>query len=162
MDEIKTIEEKEFRNIASRLPFSPAMTEKDYLVTYLLYLIRDVEGVYFKGGTALSKMFLNHARLSEDLDFTLTKEMSLVIAEIEGKLESTFFKEITRDKQVEGFTRLVVHYKLFYGAGEIFIDLNRRAKLLTKPERHEIKHFYEGFIPEFSVWSLSKDEKVQR
>jgi len=157
---IKTITEKEFRDIASQLPFSIVMVEKDYLVTYLLYLIRDVKGIYFKGGTALNKILLDHKRLSEDLDFSLTKNVKSVIVDIKEKLKNTIFNKITKDKDVEGFTRLIVHYKLFHEGGTIFIDLNERAKLLQKPEKHEVKHFYKVFIPEFSVQTLSKEEII--
>ena len=59
--------------IAGKEGFNIIMIEKDYLLTYLLYLLRDIKGIYFKGGTALHKVILNHERLSEDLDFTLTR-----------------------------------------------------------------------------------------
>ena len=73
MAEIKRVSEDEFNDIASGLKFDRLKLTKDYFVTLLLYLIKDVNGIYFKGGTALNKIFLNHARLSEDLDFSLTR-----------------------------------------------------------------------------------------
>lgn len=75
-------------------------------------------------------------------------------------MQNTFFNKITKDKDVEGFTRLVVHYKLFHEEDKIFIDLNKRAKLSLKPEKHRIKHFYGDFIPEFSVNTLAKEEMI--
>ena len=42
----------------------------------------------------------------------------------------------------------------------IFIDLNKRARLLVQPEKHEIRHFYYGFIPVFSMNTLSKKEII--
>ena len=139
MDEIKTITEKEFKEIASRLPFQQVMTEKDYLITYLLYLIKDVKDIYFKGGTALNKIFLNHKRLSEDLDFSVTINVKLVIEDIKDRLKKTIFARISKDKDVEGFTRLVIYYNDFSNRESVlFIDLNKRAKLLMKPEKHKI------------------------
>lgn len=150
----------ELKVIAGDKNFNIRLIEKDYLLTQLLYLLRDIDGIYFKGGTALNKIFLNHARLSEDLDFTTTKKVTEIEEQIRAKLKGTKFNKITHDKRVEKFTRLIVHYKLFHEEGTIFIDLNQRAKLNQKPEKHAIKHFYPEFIPEFSVNTLSKEEVI--
>jgi len=82
MAEIKRISDEEFSNLASKLKFDRAKLTKDYFVTAMLYLLKDVEGVFFKGGTALNKIFLNHARLSEDIDFTLTRTVKAIKTEI--------------------------------------------------------------------------------
>lgn len=162
MDEIKKISNDELKEIAAVHGFGPDITLKDYYITALLFLIRDVKGIYFKGGTALQKIFLDHSRLSEDIDLTVARDISEVIEEIIGIVAaSKLFGKVTKDKDVEGFTRLVVHYKGFDGEdGVVFIDLNRRAKLLLKPEKHKISHFYGDFIPEFSVSTLSKEEMI--
>ena len=146
--------------IAGNKDFNIVLLEKDYLLTKLLYLIKDVKGIYFKGGTALNKIFLNHARISEDLDFTLVGKISDVEKEIKDKLKGTMFDKISHDKRVDKFVRLIVHYKLFHEEGTIFIDLNERAKLLKKPEKHEVPHFYKEDIPKFSVNTLAKDEMI--
>lgn len=160
MDKIKRITKEELLEIASDKGFEKSLLEKDYLLTELLYLIRDIEGLYFKGGTALNKIFLNHKRLSEDLDFTLTRNVGEVERGIRAKLKGTLFENVTDDKRVEKFTRLVVHYKLFHEDGTIFIDLNERGKLLLKPEKHNLPHFYAGFIPEYEVITLAKKEML--
>ena len=74
MDEVKRIPAIEFEVILGKTNFLREKLIKDYYLTLILYLIRDVECIYFKGGTALNKIFLNHARLSEDLDFSLTRD----------------------------------------------------------------------------------------
>ncbi len=74
---------EEIRIISGREKFSMPIIEKDYLVTCLLFLLRDIKGIYFKGGTAINKIFLNHARLSEDIDFTLTRKIEDVEKEKE-------------------------------------------------------------------------------
>ncbi|MBU0466930.1 MAG: nucleotidyl transferase AbiEii/AbiGii toxin family protein [Nanoarchaeota archaeon] len=158
--EVNKINFDELKIIAGDKGFSPVMIEKDYLVTYLLYLIKDVKDIYFKGGTALNKIFLNHERLSEDLDFSLTRDVKSVVEDIKKKLQGTFFDKVTKDKDVEGFTRLIVHYKLFHENGTIFIDLNERANILCKPEEHEVKHFYNEFLPKYSVKTLAKEEMI--
>jgi len=71
-----------------------------------------------------------------------------------------FITEITKDKSVEGFTRMVIHYNNFSNESDtIFIDLNERGKLLTNPESHIIKHFYPN-IPSFSFPTLSEEEMI--
>ena len=82
MDEIKRIPAIEFEVIVGKTNFLREKLIKDYYLTLILYLIRNVEGIYFKGGTALNKIFLNHARLSEDLDFSLTRNEKEVKNEI--------------------------------------------------------------------------------
>ena len=162
MDEIKKISHDKFLEIVSDKKFNDKYLTKDYFLTLMLYFIKDVEGLYFKGGTAIQKIILNHSRLSEDLDFTLTRDVQIIIEEITNKLnESKLFGKITKDKDVEGFTRLVIHYEDFNNNEDfVFIDLNRRAKLLTNSEKHKIEHFYKDDVPEFFVNTLSKDEMI--
>ena len=162
MVEIKRIDDEEFNDIASRLRFDRAKLTKDYFITILLYLIKDVDGIYFKGGTALNKILLNHARLSEDIDFSLTRDVKKVKEEIiEVIKKSGLFDDATLDKNVEGFTRIVVHYTTFDGLRDnVFIDLNQRAKLSLPAEEHEINHFYYPFIQKFSVKTVAKEEMI--
>lgn len=150
----------ELKIIADEQGFDIVLLEKDYLITYLLYLLKDIKNIYFKGGTALNKIFLNHERLSEDLDFTLTGKSTELEKEIKGKLKGTIFDKITHDKRVDKFVRLVVHYKLFHEKDIIFIDLNERAKLLLKPQKIQVPHFYPEHIPKFKVNCLHKNEII--
>jgi len=150
----------ELRIIADDKKLDIVMIEKDYLLTSLLYALKDIRGIYFKGGTALNKIFLNHERLSEDLDFTATDSIVKIENKIKEKLEGTIFTKITHDKRVEGFVRLVVHYKLFHEKGTIFIDLNKRAKIYLKSEEAEIKHFYPEHIPKFKIKTLNLKEII--
>ena len=160
MDEIKAISENAINSLSGETGFNTKVILKDYYITAILYLIKDIEGMYFKGGTALQKIFLNYSRLSEDADFTLTKDIEEIKREIAGILEkSKLFGKITKDKDVKGFTRLVAHYNGFSNEDAVvFIDLNQRAKLLMKPEKHQIRHFYKDSIPEFSLNTLSSEE----
>jgi predicted nucleotidyltransferase component of viral defense system len=162
MDEIKKLTADEFEDMVSRHSFERKLLAKDYYITVLLYLLKGIKGIYFKGGTALNKIFLDHARLSEDIDFTLERNLKEVKPEIVSVIEnSKIFNKTTEDKNVEGFLRIVVHYKGFSGEdGEIFIDLNERGKLLGKPEEHKIDHFYPDNIPPFLVKTLSKEEMI--
>lgn len=150
----------ELKIIAGEHGFDIVLLEKDYLVTYLLYLLKDVKNIYFKGGTALNKIYLNHQRLSEDIDFTLTGDLNHVEAEIKNQLKGTMFDKITYGHKIDEFVRLIMHYKLFHEEGTIFIDLNKRAELLLKPQEIPISHFYQGHIPEFKVNCVHRNEMV--
>ena len=160
--DIKKLTDKEFNNIASQFRFKAETLGKDYHLTVILYLIKDIEGIYFKGGTALQKIFLHHARLSEDIDFTITRDVKSIQSEIAQKIEeSGFFTKITEDRSLEGFLRMVVHYMGFLGEKEtVFIDLNKRATMLCKSEEHTIEHFYGNHIPSFSVKTLAIEEMI--
>ncbi|MBI2580859.1 nucleotidyl transferase AbiEii/AbiGii toxin family protein [Candidatus Woesearchaeota archaeon] len=160
MAEIKKISYDEIKEIAAEHNFGIDLMLKDYYVTLVLYLLKDLRGIYFKGGTALQKIFLNYSRLSEDADFTVTGDISKVKKAIEQLLEeSKLFNKISYDKDVEGFTRIVAHYTNFSNRADVvFVDINQRAKLIQTPEMHEISHFYEGHIPKFSMNTLARDE----
>lgn len=52
--------------------FPLRLLEKDYYITIVLSKINELSnGLIFKGGTCLSKIYYSYYRLSEDLDFTL-------------------------------------------------------------------------------------------
>ncbi|MFH1636965.1 MAG: nucleotidyl transferase AbiEii/AbiGii toxin family protein [Candidatus Woesearchaeota archaeon] len=162
MDQIKKLEVSEFKDIASKLSFDEILLAKDYYIMVILFLLKDLEGISFKGGTAIQKIILNRARLSEDIDFTVTGDLEGITKRITTVLrKSGFFTNITKDKDVEGFTRLVIHFKNYSGHDDtIFIDLNKRARLHLKPEMHEIRHFYKESIPAFKFQTLALKEMV--
>lgn len=69
MDEIK-ISEDRLLEVSAKTGFLDYLIQKDYYATLILFLLKDIKGIYFKGGTALQKIFLNYCRLSEDVDYT--------------------------------------------------------------------------------------------
>ncbi len=162
MAQFTKLSEKQFSAIAGETGFQKTLIVKDYYITLILYLIKDVKGIYFKGGTALQKIFLNYARLSEDIDLSLTKNVRDVKKEItELLMSSKLFTQITQDKDVDGFIRLVIHYRGSSNEeGVIFIDMNERAKLIMDPEKHKINHFYQENIPEFSFMTEAQKEMI--
>lgn len=162
MDEIKTIPLEELKTVAGERNLDIETIIKDYYLTHLLYLIKDVKGLYFKGGTALYKVSLNNLRLSEDIDFTVKGDLRVVERKIKEKVMSEkVFKEITHDKRTKHFIRLIVHYASPYGSkNHIIIDLNTKARIYLKAEEHELKHFYKDYIPEFNVKTLNIKELI--
>jgi len=155
------INEDTLKYLAGKYKFSLTYLEKDYYLTYLLYLIKDIKGLYFKGGTALYKIFLNHLRLSEDLDFTVKGNIREIEKQIREKIKSEkIFKEIKHDKRTKHFTRLLIYYESFYGKDHIIIDLNKKAKIYLETEEYELKHFYKDYIPRFNVKTLHIKEII--
>ncbi len=162
MVQIKTITADELQEVVSKTGFDRDLILKDYYLTVILYLLKDVEGIYFKGGTALQKIFLNYARLSEDIDYTVVGDIEKIKEQITREvMNSKIFKKVGKDKDVDRFTRLLVYYTDFNNQEQmLFIDLNKRAKLTVPPEVHVIKHFYKEFLPEFSCSTVAKEEII--
>ena len=157
---IKNIEKDKLDFIIAEKGFLRELLIKDYYITVLLFLLKEVKGIHFKGGTALQKTILDYSRLSEDIDFTLDRDLENVKMDITKKIiDSKLFREIAKDKDVDGFTRLIVHYDSELGKDTVFIDLNERGNLLTKPELKKIKHFYPN-IPPFELSCLSQKEMI--
>ncbi len=156
-----TIELKELQVIAGENGFDLETIIKDYYLTLLLYNLSGIKGVYFKGGTALNKIYFNHIRLSEDLDFTVTGNIEKIEQQIRQAIKrEQDFASVTHDKKVNQFVRLLVHYKSPLKEDYIIVDLNKRASVHLKPEEKEVKHFYAGKIPEFSIQTLNFKELV--
>ena len=69
------IDKREIIDTATALGLNPHVVEKDYVLGWLLWGIRNHRAVgdswTFKGGTCLKKCFFETYRFSEDLDFTL-------------------------------------------------------------------------------------------
>lgn len=85
-----------FERTASAMGLSPTLAEKDFWVCWTLkhlFAMPELkDGVVFKGGTTLSKVYGVIARFSEDIDLTLDRELfgissNLDPAEASGKKE---------------------------------------------------------------------------
>ncbi|MFA4936607.1 MAG: nucleotidyl transferase AbiEii/AbiGii toxin family protein [Candidatus Methanoperedens sp.] len=64
---IKTLE-----RASKKKEFLLPLLEKDYYLTLILSLVHELsEGLIFKGGTCLNKIYYAYYRLSEDLDFSM-------------------------------------------------------------------------------------------
>lgn len=69
---------KEINAAAAKYKLKDSQIEKDYVLSWILYGISKneilAEILVFKGGTVLKKVYFEHYRFSEDLDFTLLNE----------------------------------------------------------------------------------------
>ncbi len=159
---IQKITEAQLRHLAGEKGYNVAYLEKDYFLTALLYLLREADGLCFKGGTALNKLVFNHTRLSEDLDFTCTGGIGRIKKRVEGiaKENPGLFTKVSTGRQTGKFARLHVHYQSYFGENEfVNVDLNAHAKIYLEPERRQVKHFY-AEIPAFSTSMLNQKELV--
>lgn len=83
------ISEARLRTLARRDGVTAGLAEKNYVNSWVLYAVytSDIDGLVFKGGTALSKLYFPELwRFSEDLDFTATEK----ITDLRTRLEDAF------------------------------------------------------------------------
>jgi len=89
-------------DIQAKTGFSDLLLEKDYYLSLILSNVGKLsDGLVFKGGTCLNKVYYSYFRLSEDLDFT----MKLPTNDITRGMRSRSMKPIKEDiaKYVENF-----------------------------------------------------------
>src|SRR3989338_2318565 len=71
---------------AKKKGFLPLLMEKDYYLTLILSRAHELsEGLIFKGGTCLNKVYFSYYRLSEDLDFSMQLPASTLTRGIRRK-----------------------------------------------------------------------------
>ncbi len=139
----------------SHLNFNIGQLEKDYLQhLFLLFLSRNIKDeLIFKGGTALQKAYsLN--RFSEDLDFTLLKEMNLDILIKRISKDISDFGFETRFEKLEGRGRnyrIRIKGPLYDGTentiASLRIEISLRKDLILKPDTKEIVPVYTDTQP---------------
>lgn len=85
------ISKEELIKISKARGYPVDVIEKDYALTWALKAIyshpRLFKYLVFKGGTCLSKVYVENYRLSEDLDFSGYREGKMEPGEIKGELE---------------------------------------------------------------------------
>ena len=162
MVKIKIISENKLRYLAGEKGFNLIYLEKDYFLTLLLYFLSSVDGIYFKGGTALNKIFLNHTRLSEDLDFSYRGDISHIREQILKVFENNknIFPRYVFDNNASDFFRLKIFYRSFFSKTDhLTLDVNRKASVFLQPQKQKIPHFYES-IPQFEIVAINLEELI--
>jgi predicted nucleotidyltransferase component of viral defense system len=156
---MEMISENKLRYIAGMKGLNLIYIEKDYFLTVFLYLTKGIRGIYLKGGTALNKIFLDHARLSEDLDFAADRPVREIRNELERVVKNSgFFTRIRADKTTKDFVRYLIYYRSYFQAESFIIaDVNRKASIHLKPEKRKMPNFY-GL--DFSISTLNIREII--
>ncbi len=119
--------------------FSLGLLEKDYYMTILLAAINSLSnGLIFKGGTCLNKIYYSYYRLSEDLDFSMKLPAGGVIRTTRSNLMKPIKEKIGefakgRGMTVEGIDKAGRNvskqyvFKIEYGS--VVIDKTQAIKL---------------------------------
>ena len=137
--------EAKLRNISAEKGYNLIYLEKDYFLTILLYHLKDLDGIYLKGGTALNKIFFNHLRLSEDLDFTITIPIREIKKKVEGIVgeDKKHFRRLEYENDRKSFVRIKIFYNgYFTTTSYIVMDVNAKASLHLRGERKSVHNFY--------------------
>src|SRR3989344_6486933 len=157
----------ELENIARLKRLSLKNIEKDYLQDLILFSIYSFIGkeLVFKGGTCLYKLY-KLGRFSEDLDFTLTKDID--IKKVCNKIVSdlSLFNIKSKIKEIKEYkneinVRLLINGPLYKGSKETqcFIPLNisKKERLFLEPNKESVISIYKE-IPNFEVFAMQEKE----
>lgn len=133
--------------------------EKDYILSWILVGIAQskmYDILCFKGGTALKKFYFNDYRFSEDLDFTLMKDIS--IEDLEHTLEEVYKLLLdisnirlsleSNEKHTNNYT-FYINYSGPLGADitrrKIKVDFSTNELLTHQPDVRPLKREYEEY-----------------
>lgn len=157
------IERRELLEKARQKNLSLMMVEKDYVLGWLLFGLAQDKDLVFKGGTALSKVYFPRIwRLSEDLDFSLTKD------ELKTRLESIgdVLAKVKKRSGIEfalksshlnpDYLQLKIQYKGVLDRNWIKVDVTA-DDLVDKPAIKAILQEYSDYLP-FKVRVESLEE----
>lgn len=140
----------ELQRLASREKVGLGILEKDYVLTEVLNALEHVpelsEELVFKGGTALRKVYFAHWRYSEDLDFTVRrdmtkKELEHALKSWQTKVEETSGIRLTTRMlhKPDGYARARLQYvaSLAYPA-MIYMDFTFDEPICLAPESRTV------------------------
>ncbi|MCI0495282.1 nucleotidyl transferase AbiEii/AbiGii toxin family protein [candidate division KSB1 bacterium] len=150
------IDKRELLEKARELRLSFLIVEKDYVLGWLLYGMKDFDELAFKGGTALSKIYFPKMwRLSEDLDFAFTGND---FSKISGRMSDVLDK-ISRESLVKFriksefsnplYLQLKIGYDAVFGKNWIKVDVTKEPVLDCIEKKKQKKRYSDH--PEFCV-----------
>lgn len=161
------ISRAQLQQISKKKGFELHVIEKDYALTWALKAIYSnsilQNYLIFKGGTCLSKAYAGQYRLSEDLDFTASKNIKLATPELEKQLSDAFLQanqlgapslRLLKEKTHEnpgltilqaGFTGPLEH------ANHLKIEVSTAETVVYAPERRPLKEKDYPDVPAFEL-----------
>jgi uncharacterized protein len=157
------IDKRELLQRARERKLNLQIVEKDYVLGWLLYGLKDFDDLIFKGGTALSIIYFPQVwRLSEDLDFAFTgNDFNLISNEIDnalshiGKESEIKFKVKSKFSNPQ-YLQLKIGYDAAIGQNWIKIDATIE-ELLDKTVNNSLLKTYSDY-PDFIVNVESLEE----
>jgi len=161
------IPENEFKELARFYQVPSSTIERDYAQHWLLSYLPQMA---LKGGTGLKKCYFKDYRFSDDLDFTLIRNITqekmkdYIISTIDKvRYESgILFLEQIKSEEVENGYAFVVYFRIMRRTGDplkIKIDITKKEKeiIMSPLQKKSILHTYSD-IPETQVVVYSLDE----
>ena len=167
------ITREEMSRLSARFRINETVLEKDYVLTWILLGIEDSDlfnVLAFKGGTALKTIYFPEYRYSEDLDFTLLKEIdtekilgsfNTLLAGISAGQGIQFSllpeKMEIRSGSVTIYVAFVGPLQARMGKRSIKVDFTKNEKIIYKIEPRKVNSHYSDAI-EKSVMVYSLEE----
>jgi len=143
----------EIRAMAREKGVDPATIERDYVQNWFLKsLYTNTNILIFKGGTSIRKTFIQDHRFSDDLDFTLSREiaqedMAILINKAKKGLEEEIgivFEDETPFRDVDSGWKVKLHYTSRVTGRPIILILDITKPdlevVVTPVEKHPIIH----------------------
>lgn len=149
------IDKRELLEKARERNLTLGMMEKDYVLGWLLFGLTGINGLIFKGGTALSKVYFPRIwRLSEDLDFVYAgnfQEIAVRLAEIFDRIQNASKIRVTLKRQHSnpGYLQLKIQYEAVLGKNWIKVDVTRETPI-DRISSRKIDQRYSDY-PSFKV-----------
>ncbi|TRZ89371.1 MAG: hypothetical protein D4R88_05645 [Methanosarcinales archaeon] len=139
----------EILKIARKKGFPAGTIEKEYLLTLALEQIAKLDEKFiFKGGTALSKVYLDYYRISEDLDFTYIGDNIKNAIRTVHALSKNLKLEIKDENETSNSYNAAIKFiGPLQHPNNIKIDVSMREKLIFEPKSINIKSFYADLEP---------------
>jgi len=157
------IDRRELLEKARLKNLSLMMVDKDYVLGWLLFVLAQDKDLVFKGGTALSKVYFPRMwRLSEDLDFSLTRgELKMRREGIGGILaeakEKSGIEFTLKGSHVNlDYLQLKIQYKGVLDRNWIKVDVTV-DDVVDKPVMKAFPQEYSDYVP-FKVRVESLEE----
>ena len=147
-------------SLAQKEGVGERIIEKDYVLSWVLIAIAESDlrdHVAFKGGTALKKVYFPDYRFSEDLDFTLVRNLNHdeLLGLVQQSLPSLLKRENLRvevgkaDLSRHESSRVELAYvgplQARMGSRELRMDFTRNELLVNEPRRAELKAPYTDY-----------------
>ncbi len=133
------IKPEEINSIAREKEVPATTVERDYVQNWFLKsLFTNTDNLIFKGGTSIGKAFIQDYRFSDDLDFTLSSDMTqeettTLINKAKNDVRDeigTIFEDAAPFKDVASGWKIKIHY-----ASRLISNLRIRLILdITKPD----------------------------
>ncbi len=156
------IDKRELLEKARERNLTLGIIEKDYVLGWILFGLINIKGLIFKGGTALSKIYLPEmCRLSEDLDFVYLDDFTNITRAIDSVFESIekrsrIVLRLKSKYENPDYLQLKIQYDAVLARNWVKVDVTREAPIDRVRLKH-LKRIYSDY-PDFKIKVESIEE----